>query len=135
MGFSIIFNKDTLFLLTSAQKKALRHLNKQQADFMPCFPLWCNLGEKKVQPTSVVISAPIVQGKQLIFPVSVKTDSQTAALFVLAGTKIHDEQTVCAALPDFPEFPISPRVFRIAETADIGENGFGTKNARWIKLG
>ena len=143
MNFAIIFNKDTAFLLFRAQKTALALLNANGAEFKPCFPLWLFLDgnffdEKEIKISSIKIEKPEIKGENLIFPVTQKIQGKEISSFIKAGCRFRNGKTAgdenqLESL-DTNDFPIQPRVFRLARVADFGKNAFAAESSKWIRL-
>jgi len=144
MSFAIIFNKDTLFALSTAQRAFLKAINTPKTLFMPSFPLWCedssgfiaSLYENPDKMQSLQIQRGEIKNNALIFPVEIKSADEVHIFEIVAGKRITpsalDIDTACISSIDFE--PMNVRVMRIAETADLGENCFGTQKSKWVKL-
>ena len=162
MSFVIIFNKDTLFALTKAQKAFLSAINQQSAHhFMPHYPLWAAatgcfssatgcfskstseeeekfLEEVFENPSliqSLTILRPEIRGDECIFPVELQTEKEKHILTVLAGKRI--EKGESGEPIDLSALPFTAppcAVFRIAKTTCPAPHTLATEQSKWVKL-
>lgn len=112
--------------LIQAQRRMLAVLNAEKPYAYPVFPLWAFLNDEnsdidslKNKIDSFEIQQPEIQRNNIIFPVTVKMNSGSAAGAKIVSAQFYQSSEGMPDLRNLPTelyFPLTCRIFRIAET-------------------
>ena len=117
----LVPHKDTLFLLSKAQKSIILEYNKthQKENYLlPSYPLWGKLDEQvfkvqnKIKITDASLTGPFVEKTKAFFYFKVSTKDKRYTFKILFA---ESKNNIDCELLKIKELPASPKSFRLGQ--------------------